>query len=143
MEDYSGDKRAPNGNGNLIVGGSNGGGDNFRGLVDEIAVWDIPASADVIAALAAGTSPLDIASSAPSAFDVTSFSYNVGNGDLDISWSSAAGKSYGLEYSLDLKTWVDLEVTVDADADAATYNLPGDQNPLVGQPNVFLRVYEK
>ena len=33
--------------------------------------------------------------------------------------------------------------SLDADADAATYNLPGDQNPLVGQPNVFLRVYEK
>ena len=143
VEDYSGDKRAPNGSGNLIVGGSNGGGDNFRGLVDEVAVWDIAAPADVIAALAAGTSPLDLGSSAPSTFDVTSFSYNVGTGDLSIGWKSDAGKSYGLEYSVDLKTWVDLEVTVDADADAATYSLPGAQNPLVGERNVFLRVYEK
>jgi hypothetical protein len=142
VEDYSGDKRAPNGSGNLIVGGSNGGGDNFRGLVDEVAVWDIAAPADVIAALAAGTSPLDI-STTPSTLDVTSFSYNVGTGDLGISWTSDSGKSYGLEYSLDLKTWVDLDVTVEADADAATYNLPGAQNPLVGQSDVFLRVYEK
>ena len=142
--DWEGGKRAPNGSGNLIVGGSNGGGDNFRGLVDEIAVWDIPASADIIAALAAGTSPLEVGGpSAETPFLVTAFSYNVGAGDLDISWNSTAGKSYGLEYSLDLATWVDLEVTVDADADTANFQLPGAQNPLVGQPNVYLRVYEK
>ena len=74
---------------------------------------------------------------------VSAFSYNLATGDLNVSWISEAGKSYGLEYSLDLKTWTDLEVTVDADADTAIYNLPGAQNPLVGQPNVFLRVYEK
>ena len=59
VEDYSGDKRAPNGSGNLIVGGSNGGGDNFRGLVDEVAVWNVAAGAEYIAKLAAGQSPLD------------------------------------------------------------------------------------
>ena len=31
---------APNGSGNLIIGGSNGGGDNYRGMVDDIAVWN-------------------------------------------------------------------------------------------------------
>ena len=81
--------------------------------------------------------------SAETPFLVTAFSYNVGAGDLDISWNSTAGKSYGLEYSVDLATWVDLEVTVEADADTANYQLPGAQNPLVGQPNVYLRVYEK
>ena len=74
---------------------------------------------------------------------MSAFSYNLATGDLNVSWISDAGKSYGLEYSLDLKTWTDLDVTVDADADTAIYNLPGAQNPLVGQPNVFLRVYEK
>ena len=142
--DWEGGKRAPNGSGNLIVGGSNGGGDNFRGLVDEIAVWDIPASADIIAALAGGASPLEVGGpSAETPFLVTAFSYNVGAGDLDISWNSTAGKSYGLEYSVDLATWVDLDVTVEADADTANFQLPGAQNPLVGQPNVYLRVYEK
>ena len=142
--DWEGEKRAPNGSGNLIVGGSNGGGDNFRGLVDEIAVWDIPASADIIAALAGGASPLEVGGpSAETQFLVTAFSYNVGAGDLDISWNSTAGKSYGLEYSVDLATWVDLDVTVEADADTANFQLPGDQNPLFGQPNVYLRVYEK
>ena len=142
--DWEGNKRAPNGNGNLIIGGRNGGGNGYVGLVDEVAVWDIPASADIIAALAGGASPLEVGGpSAETPFLVTAFSYNVGAGDLDISWNSTAGKSYGLEYSVDLATWVDLEVTVDADADTANFQLPGAQNPLVGQPNVYLRVYEK
>ena len=141
--DWEGNKRAPNGNGNLIIGGRNGGGNGYVGLVDEVAVWDIPASADIIAALAAGGSPLDAGPVAENPFRVTTFSYNVGAGDLDISWSSNAGKSYGLQYSVDLATWVDLDVTVEADGDTANFQLPGDQNPLVGQANVYLRVYEK
>ena len=38
--DWTGGKRAPNGSGNLIIGGSNGGGDNYRGMVDDVAVWN-------------------------------------------------------------------------------------------------------
>ena len=74
---------------------------------------------------------------------VSSYSYNLATGDLNISWVSEAGKSYGLEYSLDLKTWTDLEVTVDADGSSAVYSILGNQNPLLGQSDVFLRVYEK
>ena len=33
--DWEGDKRAPNGSGTLIIGGRNGGGNGYRGLVDE------------------------------------------------------------------------------------------------------------
>ena len=38
----------------LIIGGRNGGEAGFRGLVDEVAVWDVARSADDIAFLAAG-----------------------------------------------------------------------------------------
>ncbi|MCP4788317.1 MAG: hypothetical protein GY878_32815, partial [Fuerstiella sp.] len=54
--DWEGGKRAPNGNGNLIIGGRNGGGAGYRGLVDEVAVWNKAISAEDIAALAAGGS---------------------------------------------------------------------------------------
>ncbi|HIL55707.1 MAG TPA: hypothetical protein EYG40_11825 [Verrucomicrobia bacterium] len=74
---------------------------------------------------------------------MTTFSYNTGTGDLDINWSSNAGKSYGLEYSLDLSTWIDLDVTVESGGDATNFQLPGAANPLAEQPNVYLRVYEK
>ena len=42
----------------MIIGGRNGGEAGFRGLVDEVAVWDVARSADDIAFLAAGGSPL-------------------------------------------------------------------------------------
>ena len=58
VEDYSGDKRSPNGSGNLIIGGRNGGGDGYVGLIDEIAVWDGAMSSDYITKLAVGLSPL-------------------------------------------------------------------------------------
>jgi len=139
--DYEGGKNAPNGSGNLIIGGRNGGEAGYVGLIDEIAVWSEVKSADYIAALAAGGSPL--VAPTQNALKVTTFSYNTGTGDLDINWSSNAGKSYGLEYSLDLSTWVDLEVTVESGGDATNFQLPGAANPLAEQPNVYLRVYEK
>ncbi|MCP4173353.1 MAG: LamG domain-containing protein, partial [Fuerstiella sp.] len=57
--DYEGNKRAPQGSGNLVIGGRNGGGNGYRGLADEIAVWSEVKDADYIAALAGGQSPLD------------------------------------------------------------------------------------
>ena len=56
--DWEGGKRAPNGSGNLIVGGSNGGGDNYRGLVDDVAVWFEVLPAGSIKSLAEGVSPI-------------------------------------------------------------------------------------
>jgi hypothetical protein len=56
--DWTGGKRAPNGSGNLLVGGSNGGGDNYRGLVDDVAVWREALPEGSIQALADGLSPI-------------------------------------------------------------------------------------
>ena len=57
--DWEGGKRAPNGSGNLIVGGSNvRGGDNYRGLVDDVAVWMEALPAGSIKSLAEGVSPI-------------------------------------------------------------------------------------
>ena len=56
--DWTGGKRAPNGSGNLIVGGSNGGGDNYRGLVDDVAVWNEALPQGSIRALVDGASPI-------------------------------------------------------------------------------------
>jgi hypothetical protein len=51
-------KRAPNGNGNLIVGGRNGGSENYLGLVDDVAYWNEVLPEGSIQALADGTSPI-------------------------------------------------------------------------------------
>ena len=51
-------KRAPNGNGNLIVGGRNGGTENYLGLVDDVAFWNEVLPEGSIQALADGASPI-------------------------------------------------------------------------------------
>ncbi len=155
--DYEGGKRAPNGSGNLIVGGSNGGGDNFRGLVDEIAVWDNVQSAEAIAALAAGGSPLD-GPSTNNPLRVTTFAYNKDTGALDITWSTNPGEVYGLQYSVDLETWTDwtwvaghpLEgqvIAIEAEGEEFTFNLQGATNPFGPQganlPSVYVRAVKK
>ena len=58
--DWTGGKRAPNGSGNLIIGGSNGGGDNYRGMVDDVAVWNQALTAKQVAAIAGGQSPINL-----------------------------------------------------------------------------------
>ena len=157
VEDYSGDKRAPNGSGNLIIGGSNGGGDNFRGLVDEIAVWDIAASADIIAALAGGASPLEVGGS-DNPLRVTNFTYDKVTGELVIKWTTNPGSVYGLQYSTDLETWVDWQwaagtpqegqvIELEASGEDFTFTLNGETNPFGPQganlPRIFIRAVEK
>ncbi|MEC7862183.1 MAG: LamG-like jellyroll fold domain-containing protein, partial [Verrucomicrobiota bacterium] len=59
--DWEGNKSAPKGSGNLIIGGSNGGGDGYHGLIDEIAIWDEVLSTEDIFTLAqGGASPIDL-----------------------------------------------------------------------------------
>ena len=52
-------KNKPNGSGNLIIGGRNGGSENYRGMADDIAVWTQVLDADQIKALAGGQSPIN------------------------------------------------------------------------------------
>ncbi|MDP6859210.1 MAG: hypothetical protein QF426_05255, partial [Verrucomicrobiales bacterium] len=155
--DYEGNKRAPNGSGNLIIGGRNGGGAGYRGLVDEIAIWDNVQSAEAIAALAAGGSPLD-GPSANNPLRVTTFAYNKDTGALDITWSTNPGEVYGLQYSVDLETWTDwtwvaghpLEgqvIAIEAEGEDFTFNLQGATNPFGPQganlPSVYVRAVKK
>ena len=56
--DYEGAKRAPQGSGNLIIGGRNGGGNGYVGLIDEVAIWEDVQSEEFIASLANGANPI-------------------------------------------------------------------------------------
>jgi len=57
LEDFS--QRAPNGSGSLILGGRNGGTQNFVGCLDDMAIWAEVLDEAAIAALAAGASPIN------------------------------------------------------------------------------------
>jgi hypothetical protein len=137
--DYEGNKRAPNGSGNLIIGGRNGGGAGYRGLVDEVAIWDNVQDAEAIAALAAGGSPLG--SGSQNAVEFTSISYNSTTGAVELTWSSNPNKSYSVIYSTDLVNWdSDVDDDVDSDGDTTTYNFNNPEG--VDAKKIFFRVIE-
>ena len=50
-------QQGPNGGGSLIIGGRNGGGQNFVGLIDDLAIWQAVLEEDQIKALTEGLSP--------------------------------------------------------------------------------------
>ena len=50
-------QQGPNGGGSLIIGGRNGGGQNFVGLIDDLAIWQAVLEEDQIKALTDGLSP--------------------------------------------------------------------------------------
>ena len=51
-------QRAPNGGGHFIFGGRNNGEAQYRGLIDEVAVWTEALASAEVAGLAAGGSPI-------------------------------------------------------------------------------------
>ncbi|MEC9111904.1 MAG: hypothetical protein VYA85_06545, partial [Verrucomicrobiota bacterium] len=119
--------------------------------------WDIPASADIIAALAAGTSPLEVGGS-DNPLRVTTFTYDKDSGALDITWSTNPGDVYGLQYSTDLETWVDWQwaagtpqqgevIAIKAEGDEMSFSLQGATNPFGPQganlPSVYVRAVKK
>ena len=57
--DWEGAKRAPNGSGNLIIGGRNGGGQGYVGLADDITMWDYVIDPILVTQFATGSSPND------------------------------------------------------------------------------------
>ena len=53
-------QQGPNGGGSLIIGGRNGGGQNFVGLIDDLAIWQEVLEDEQIQTLTEGASPIGI-----------------------------------------------------------------------------------
>ena len=51
------DQTGPNGGGSIIIGGRNGGVQNFQGIIDDLAIWQVALDEDQIKAIAEGLSP--------------------------------------------------------------------------------------
>ena len=51
------DQGGPNGDGSIIIGGRNGGQQNYKGLIDDVAMWQVELDEDQIKSLADGVSP--------------------------------------------------------------------------------------
>ena len=140
--DWEGSKRAPNGSGNLIIGGRNGGGNGYFGLADDIAMWNMVLEPVSITELASGSSP--IGSKSP--FDFTSVIYNAEEDSFRFEWNSKPNRTYALYFSETLEEFdADVDDSIESGGETTVYppiGEPGLENPLEGAPQLFFRIEE-
>ena len=140
--DWEGSKRAPNGSGNLIIGGRNGGGNGYFGLADDIAMWNMVLEPVSITELASGSSP--IGSKSP--FDFTSVIYNAEENSFRFEWNSKPNRTYALYFSETLEEFdADIDDSIESGGETTVYppiDEPGLENPLEGAPQLFFRIEE-
>ena len=140
--DWEGSKRAPNGSGNLIIGGRDGGGNGYFGLADDIAMWNMVLEPVSITELASGSSP--IGSKSP--FDFTSVIYNAEEDSFRFEWNSKPNRTYALYFSETLEEFdADVDDSIESGGETTVYppiGEPGLENPLEGAPQLFFRIEE-
>ena len=135
--DWEGAKRAPNGSGNLIIGGRSGGGDGYIGLADDIVMWDSVLAPELISELASGSSP--IGANLP--FQITSISYFKETNQFELTWDSKPGRTYMLLYNLDLDQWdADIDDAIDSGGETTTYRFENPEGP--NTRRLFFKVIE-
>ena len=135
-------KRAPNGNGNLIVGGRNGGSENYLGMVDDVAFWTVALSEGSIQALADGVSPIG---ASQVSFEFTNIIYNAEEDGFKLEWNSKPNKTYALYFSETLEEFdADIDDSIESQGETTVYPGGDDwlQNPLEGAPKLFFRIEE-
>lgn len=106
------------------------------GLVDDVSLWKGVMSQAKIAALAAGTSPGDIAGG--DQFRITGVTRDAG-GNVSFTWNSRDGEFYGVWASLDLgEPWIELDDGYESEGETTTFMLPAGSDP---DPSTEGRVY--
>ena len=124
--DWEGNKRSPNGSGNLIIGGRSGGGDGYYGLADDIAMWDMVLEPEAIEELALGGSP--IGANLP--FQITSITYDLQSGEIELTWDSKPGRNYLLLYNTSLENWdADIDDSIESGGESTTYRFENPEGP--------------
>lgn len=111
-----------------------------QGLVDEVSLWTGVMSPAKIAALAAGTTPDEIAGTGP--FQITSVTRN-DNGSVSLTWNSRENTTYVLEASKEIDNgWTELDDGVASQGDSTTITvqpgIPGFDTSV--EPRLFFRV---
>ena len=135
--DWEGSKRAPNGSGNLIIGGRNGGGSGYIGLADDIAMWDMVLESEAITELAQGSSP--IGSKLP--FQITAIIYDIESGEIEVTWDSKPGRNYMLLYNTSLENWdADIDDSIDSGGESTTYRFENPEG--VEARSLFFKVIQ-
>jgi hypothetical protein len=124
--DWEGNKRAPNGSGNLIIGGRSGGGEGYYGLADDIAMWDMVLEPEAIKELALGSSP--IGANLP--FQIKSITYDLQSGEIELTWDSKPGRTYLLLYNTSLENWdADIDDSIESGGESTTFRFENPEGP--------------
>jgi hypothetical protein len=121
QQDWAGQKNAPNGGGNLIIGGrNNGDGNQYQGLIDEVAVWTSALSAEKILELAEGGSP---SGGSPVPLEITNISANFSGASpvVTLSFNSKPGKIYAVDRTADLLLWEELDDGLEGEGDSTEF----------------------
>ncbi|MCP4846976.1 MAG: LamG domain-containing protein, partial [Verrucomicrobiaceae bacterium] len=120
QQDWTGQKNAPNGDGNLIIGARNNGEVPYLGLIDEVAVWTSALSADKILELAEGGSPTG---GSPTPLMITDINANFSGANpvITISFNSKAGKIYAVDRTNDLLLWEELDDGIEGEGDSTEF----------------------
>jgi hypothetical protein len=142
LEDFA--QRAPNGSGNLIVGGRNGGTENFIGELDDVAIWTSVLSIELIQELAAGGSPIGAAPGP--GFAITDIEYIVGTegspNQVTVTWRSRANQFYAVDTSTTIPEsvddWEEAADGVDSGGDETSFTVNMTNNN--DGPELYIRV---
>ena len=138
--DWTGQKRAPNGGGTFIIGGSPGGS-GYVGLADEIAIWKEVLDETVVRALADGAKPIE----KEIELEFISIIYSPENDGFRIQWNSKPDKTYILLFSETLESFdEEIEDSIESQGDKTVYPSEDEwfPNPLEGAPRLFFRIEE-
>ena len=72
--------------------------------------------------------------------EITQITYNKESEEIELTWNSRAGKTYGIFYSLELQEFdADVDDGIIAEGDTTTYTF---ENPEPGQEKIFFRVMQ-
>lgn len=96
-----------------------GGKETFTGVLDDVAMWDRPLTADEVKTvfesgpLAVEVPDVDLA--------ITAFDFASGDEEFTLTWNSIEGANYAIKYSTDLVTWdLDLDDSIAGAAGEST-----------------------
>ncbi|MFP6872800.1 MAG: hypothetical protein VCA55_04750, partial [Verrucomicrobiales bacterium] len=124
---------------NLIIGGrNNGDGQQYQGLIDEVAVWRSALSAEKILELAEGGSPLG-GSRVPLSITDISANFSGASPVVTISFNSKAGKIYAVDRTTDFLIWEELDDGVEGEVESTDFT---DSFLPEGNKTMFYRVHE-
>ncbi|RYD26031.1 MAG: hypothetical protein EOP86_26540, partial [Verrucomicrobiaceae bacterium] len=120
------------GQGSMTIGTSYLFGEGFEGFMDDFSLYAAALSAADVAAIAGSVVvPVD-------SIQFTGFTRSGDGSSVSLAWNSKGGRTYALDYSTDLKTWLGVNGNISSGGDTTTFS--DTVFPPLNQSKLFYRV---